>query len=112
MNGLIGGNKLIELYKCSESEKNAIGESVDTEELIAKFYGYLDYVSGEVGNTNFNAAINESTHVFISDFVNITDSAEVLKAKIDSKEYEVKYIDNPMELDEQLEIYLKLLGGQ
>lgn len=115
MNGLIGGNKEIKLYKKSEitvDDINSIGETIVENELIASFYGFLDYISGEVGNTNYKAPIEESTHIFISDFVTISDNAEDLIAEIDNKEYEVKYIDNPMELNEQIEIYLKLLGGQ
>lgn len=123
MNNLIGGNKIIELYKKTNSNANEIGEvenDIDfeisklfsTKDYITSFNGFLDYMSGEVGSANFKAPINESTHIFISDFVNINEDAENLIAVIDNKGYEVKYIDNPMELNEQLEIYLKLLGGQ
>lgn len=109
---MIGGNKTIKLYKKSETSVNDIGESNTNNVLIKSFEGFLDYISGEVGKTNYSAPINESTHVFISDFFEIKENAENLIAKIDNREYEVKYIDNPMELNEQLEIYLKLLGGQ
>lgn len=109
---MIGGNKTIKLYKKSEISVNDIGESDTKDVLVKSFNGFLDYISGEVGKTNYSAPINESTHVFISDFFEIDEEAENLIAKIDSKEYEVKYIDNPMELNEQLEIYLKLIGGQ
>lgn len=112
MNNLIGGNKTIKLYKKSETTVNDIGETENANVLINSFVGFLDYVSGEVGNANYKAPIDESTHIFISDYVEITENAEDLIAEIDSKSYEVKYIDNPMELNEQIEIYLKLIGGQ
>ncbi len=112
MNNLIGGNKTIELYKKSSETINDIGELETEEKLVIDFVGFLDYMSGEVGSANFKAQINESTHIFISDFVEINEDAENLIAKINNKIYEVKYIDNPMGLNEQLEIYLKLLGGQ
>ena len=112
MNNIIGGNKAIKLYKNSGETINEIGEPENEKELLIEIKGFLDYMSGEVGSVNFKAPINESTHIFISDFVEIDEDAEHLIAEIDSKTYEVKYIDNPMELNEQLEIYLKLLGGQ
>lgn len=109
---MIGGNKIIKLYKKNGETINSIGEPVTEKELIINFKGFLDYMSGEVESANFKAPINESTHIFISDFVEIDEEAEELTAEIDNKTYEVKYIDNPMELNEQLEIYLKLLGRQ
>lgn len=109
---MIGGNKIIKLYKKIGETVNCIGEPETKKELVTSFKGFLDYMSGEVGSANFKAPINESTHIFISDFVEIEEDAEKLTAEIDNKSYEVKYIDNPMELNEQLEIYLKLLGGQ
>lgn len=112
MNNVIGGNKTIKLSKKVREIENNIGEMNFKYEEVKSFKGFLDYVSGEIGNSNYKAPINESTHIFISDYIEITEDAENLIAEIDNKEYEVKYIDNPMELNEQLEIYLKLLGGQ
>lgn len=113
MNNLIDGNKTIQLFKKVDNTSNSIGEDTGNyDEEYKSFDGFLDYVSGEVGSANFNALINESTHIFISNYTEITEEAENLIAVIDNKTYEVKYIDSPMELNEQLEIYLKLLGGQ
>ncbi len=113
MNNLIGGNKTIQLMKKVDNVLNDIGEDTGNfEEEYLSFEGFLDYVSGEVGSANFNAPINESTHIFVSDYIEITEETKNLIAIIDNKTYEVKYIDNPMELNEQIEIYLKLLGGQ
>lgn len=112
MNDLIKGNKTIKLYKKEDGEEeNEIGENILTNTLLYTIIGYLDYINGEVGKTNYIAPINESTHIFIADYQEITETTDNLTAKIDGKEYEVKYIDDPMELHEQLEIYLKLLGG-
>ena len=44
------------------------------------------------------------------DLGNVTDenSRMIIKGKV----YDITFIDNPMELDQQLEIYLNYLGGQ
>ena len=113
MNNLIDGNKTIKLFKKDEDKLNSIGENTEFYSIeYLSFNGILDYVSGEVNSENFNVAINESTHIFISNYIEIQEDPENLIAVIDNKIYEVKYIDNPMELNEQLEIYLKLLGRQ
>lgn len=112
MNNLIGGNTIIQLMKKVDNVLNDIGEDSGTFEEYLSFEGFLDYVSGEVGSANFNALINESTHIFVSDYIEIKEEEEKLIAVINNKTYEIKYIDNPMGLNEQLEIYLKLIGGQ
>lgn len=54
------------------------------------------------------------SHVFISDYTAIGShiSAENCRLLINSKVYDVVFIDNPMELNRQLEFYLKYTGGQ
>ena len=39
-------------------------------------------------------------------------TAENARAIINGKTYDITLIDNPMELNQQLEIYLKYTGGQ
>lgn len=113
MNNLIGGNVTIQLKKISTEGTNRIGESNEVyQKYLKPFKGFLDYSSGEVEHKNFNSAIQESTHVFITDYIEIKEKAENLIAEIDNEMYEIKYIDNPMQLNEQLEIYLKYIGRQ
>lgn len=78
--------------------------------------GWLDLASGESRYTTYYAKIQESTHIFIADFVNLDEriSAENARMRIGGKLYDIMLIDNPMEMGSgsQLEIYLKYTGGQ
>lgn len=81
-------------------------------------------MSGETTNrTTFNAKIQESTHVFICDYVPIPNTVEIegsvvrvstenVRIVAQGQSYEVTMIDNPMNLNKHLEIFLKFTGGQ
>jgi len=77
--------------------------------------GWLDLSNGEARYTSFSAKIQESTHVFIADYIPLDNriSAETARMMIDGKSYDITLIDNPMELKHgsQLEIFLKYTGG-
>jgi hypothetical protein len=100
--------------KNGQPVKNAIGEQVidwmDAQELT----GWLDMMSGSSGYSAYNAKIQESTDVFLCDYIPLPQEvkAENARAVIGEKTYDVMLIDNPMGLDEQLEIFLKYTGGQ
>ena len=111
----IGGNitAIIQVYT---SAKNEIGENVQTWADAQTIKGWLDLQAGDSKYTTFNAKMQESTHIFISDYV-VLDSritAENSRMVINGKRYDVLLIDNPMELGNgsQLEFYLKFTGGQ
>ena len=93
--------------------KNEMGEAV--QEWVATFnqIGWLDMQTGSSNHTNFNAKIEESTHVFICDYHSGIDSLQDQDTRmvINGKMYDVLFIDNPMEMNEQLEIYLRKVGG-
>lgn len=112
----IGGNMSIIILKQSGTGTNAIGEKVQKWEPVQSLWGWLDQLSGGTGYTAYNAKIQESTHVFISDYVPLAEgvTAENCRVKIGKAMYDVTLIDNPMELKSgsQLEIYLKYTGGQ
>ena len=110
----IGGNILGAIQVVSTA-KNSIGESVQSWTAIQTLKGWLDLSSGDSKYTNYNAKVQESTHVFIADYVSLdprikTENSRML---INSKSYDVMLIDNPMEMGSgsQLEIYLKYTGG-
>lgn len=111
----IGGNTkaVIQTYTVT---KNEIGEQVKTwvDKLTLK--GWLDLQGGDSKYTTFSAKMQESTHVFIADYVPLADSiqAENSRMTINGKRYDILLIDNPMEMGggSQLEIYLKYTGGQ
>jgi hypothetical protein len=111
----IGGNikAVIQVYT---SAKNAIGENVQTWADAQTIKGWLDLSSGEARFTTYNAKIQESTHVFICDYVPLDSriTAESSRMVINGKRYDILLIDNPMELGtgSHLEFYLKFTGGQ
>ncbi len=111
----IDGNATILIQKKSGVTKNAISEQVPAwEDALTIEEGFLDLMGGTSGYTTYNAKIQESTHVFICDYVPLPQDLkeENARAIIGGKVYDVTYIDNPMGLDEHLEIFLKYTGGQ
>ena len=111
----IGGN-INAIIQISTASKNAIGEMVNTWANVQTLRGWLDLFSGRASYSAFNAKIQESTHLFICDYVPIDSrvTAENARMKINGKVYEITLIDNPMEMGSgsQLEIFLKYTGGQ
>ena len=111
----IGGNIKAMIQVCT-SAKNDIGEHVQTWTDAQQIKGWLDLSSGESRYTTYHAKIQESTHVFIADYVPLDSriTAESSRMVINGKRYDVLLIDNPMEMGtgSQLEIYLKFTGGQ
>lgn len=110
----INGNIIAQLQKRTGTTKNEIGEQVKTWETLHSLRGFLDYSSGESRYTTFNAKIQETTHIFICDFVKLDSSLvpENSRMIINGRTYDVVLIDNPMGLNRHLEIYLKYTGGQ
>ena len=111
----IGGNikAIIQVYTSAD---NDIGENVQTWADVQSIKGWLDLQTGDSRNTTFNAKIQESTHIFIADYVALDKriTAESARLVINGKRYEILLIDNPMELGSgsQLEFYLRFTGGQ
>ena len=112
MNG-IGGNLTADV-QIKTSVLNEIGEGEITWETVQSLTGWLDYMTGNVNHSNFNSKIEESTHVFVGDYVQLNEeiTEENSRMLINGKVYNILLIDDPMELHEQLEIYLKFTGGQ
>ena len=111
---MIGGNTSIQI-QISTTKKNTIGEGVKAWETVQTIHGWLDLQSGESGYQNFNAKIQESTHVFVSDYVALDASIKAENSRVvdeDGLIYDVMLIDDPMKMHKQLEIYLKYAGGQ
>lgn len=110
---MIGGNTTAAL-QIRTTTKNEIGEAVKSWKTVDEIKGFLDMSSGDSKYTTYNAKIQESTHVFISDwrkldaFVKAENSRLVINGEI----YDVMLIDDPMGLHKQIEIYLQYRGGQ
>jgi hypothetical protein len=111
----IGGNikAIIQVYTSAD---NDIGENVQTWTDVQSIKGWLDLQTGDSRNTTFNAKIQESTHIFIADYVALDKriTAESARLVINGKRYDILLIDNPMEMGSgsQLEFYLRFTGGQ
>lgn len=108
---MIGGNTVAQL-QTKTTAKNAIGENVASWATIDTLKGFLDLSSGNAKYTTYNSKITESTHLFLCDYKELTVNEEDARMVINNRVYDVTYIDNPMELNEHLEIFLKYIGGQ
>lgn len=110
---MIGGNIDGEL-QVKTTVKNEIGESIPAWKTVKVIRGWLDLSSGDSKYTNYNAKIQESTHVFICDYVELDKEANSENSRmiVGGRIYDVMLIDNPMNLNQHLEIYLKYVGGQ
>ena len=108
----IGGNVMGQL-QTKTTIKNEIGESISTWKTRHNLTGFLDYSSGDSKYLVYNAKVQESTHVFVCDYVPLDGDikAENSRMTVNGKVYDILLIDNPMELNYQLEIYLKFTGG-
>lgn len=107
---MLGGNIQATIEVLAESYKNVIGESEQIFTEVKNITGWLDMVSGDSGRLNFYAKVEESTHVFLCDYFTIDFTAENARLVIDGKVYDIRYIDNPMQSNQHLEIYLKYMG--
>lgn len=128
---MIGGDTKA-ILQVSTTTKNEIGEQVKAwvdvpvmmpERKEPGLFGWLDYRSGEANYATYNAKIQESSHVFICDYVqipativvngkNVSINVENARMMIDSKQYDVKLMDDPMGLHQHLEFFLDYTGGQ
>ena len=111
----IGGN-ITASIQIATTSKNEIGEHVQTWETVQSIKGWLDLSDGDARYTTYNAKIQESTHVFVADFVTLDEriTAETARMIVNGERYDITLIDNPMSLGSgsQLEFYLKYTGGQ
>lgn len=107
------GGKSIGIIQTNSTEKNEIGEAVKAWTDAFSLCGWLGLQSGDSKYTNFNAKIEESTHVFLCDYhagayaLASQDTRMIIKGFV----YDVVFIDNPDEMDAQLEIYLRKVGA-
>lgn len=116
----IGGNTdaVIQIKTIAQ---NDIGEDAETwVDAVDTFIGWLDLSSGSSNGVNYNAKIQQSTHIFVCDYFDLTatkgDTGKKLTPEnsrmiINGEVYEVSVYDNPMNMNAQLEIYLVYVGG-
>lgn len=109
---MIGGNTQA-IIQTKNVIENEIGEHekrwVDTQQIE----GFLDLMSGDSNFQSYDAKIQESTHIFIMDFIvlNPTIRPNTSRLLIEQDVYDILLIDDPMNLNRQLEFYLRFTGG-
>lgn len=106
---MIGGNTEAMLQKINGSETNSIGEQVQSWTDVQALWGWLDLSTGDSKYT-YDAKLQESTHIFITDYVPIDQRPHDKRLVVNGMVYEVLLIDDPMGLHQQLEISLKFVG--
>ena len=112
---MIDGNQFLQIQVLSGTTKNAIGERETAWETVQSIWGWLDLSNGDSKTTTFNAKVQESTHVFVADYVPLVEGVKAENARAvdeDGHVYDVMLFDDPMKLHEQWEIFLKYTGGQ
>lgn len=112
----IGGNIKAVIQVNTGAETNEIGELTKVWTDVQTIKGWLDLQSGDSRYTTYHAKIQESTHLFIADYValNKSISAENARMVINGSRYDILLIDNPMGMGNgsQLEFFLRFTGGQ
>ena len=113
---MIGGNVWGCLQVKDAGTKNAIGEAVHSWMDVTSVLGWLDLMesAGNGANyINFSAKIQESTHIFMTDFQTFKNlsTSENARFIINGLVYDILLIDDPMGMHEHLEIYLRFVGG-
>ncbi len=104
---MIGGNTTAVL-QVKTSVKNAFGEKTETWNDLVSIKGFLDFTGGDGSyKSNFKGAVEETTHLFLCDYVKFDVKPTQCRMMIDGKCYDVLMIDNPMNLNRHLEIMLK-----
>lgn len=106
---MIGGNIEAVLQQKNGSTTNEIGEKIQAWADLQTLTGWLDLSSGDSKYT-YNAKLQESTHIFLCDYVPIDRKATDKRLVVNGDIYDVLLIDDPMELHQHLEIYLRYVG--
>lgn len=106
----IGGNLELTIQVKVVTD-NDIGEPVNnwTDSITIK--GWLDLSSG-TSTYSHKTKTEESSHVFITDYNSTVRGLDPAKCRciINNRIYQITFIDDPMELHDHLEIFLKLVG--
>ena len=107
---MVGGN-LEAMIQLKSTNDNDIGEAISTWTDLITIKGWLDLSSG-TSTYSHKTKTEESSHVFITDYDKTVRELDISKCRFiaNSRVYEVKFIDDPMELHDHLEIFLNLVG--
>ena len=106
---MIGGN-ITAVLQTKTSSKNAFGEITNEWTDLQLLKGFLDFTGGDGSyKSNFKGSVEETTHIFICDYDEIASKAKPTQSRlvVNGSVYDVLMIDNPMNLNQHLEIMLK-----
>jgi len=109
---MIGGNT-IATVQVKNIVINEIGEHETNWNDVQSIKGFLDLMSGDSNFQSYDTKLQDSTHIFISDFVVLDPIIRSNNSRliVEQNVYDILLIDNPMNLDRQLEIYLRFIGS-
>ena len=111
----IGGNTTATI-QVSSITQNEIGEDVKAWTDVQTITGWLDLAGGDSSYTAYSAKVQQSTHVFVADWVPLDKSInpETSRMDIGGQAHDIMLLDNPMGMQDgsQWEIYLKFTGGR
>lgn len=109
----IGGN-ITGRIQTQTTTKNRVGEGVKEWQDAFSVKGWLGLQSGDSKYTTYNAKVEESSHCFLCDFHSgiYALASQATRMIIKGFIYDVLLIDNPDEMDEQLEIFLRRVGAE
>ena len=107
---MIGGNieATIQIKLVTD---NDLGEHIDNWTDFITIKGWLDLSSGTSTHSH-KTKTEESTHVFISDYNETVRKLDITKHRciINDRVYQITFIDDPMEIHDHLEMFLRLVG--
>jgi head-tail adaptor len=106
---MIGGNIKAVYQQNTGFTTNEIGERIPDWKDANHLTGWLDLTNGDSKYT-YNAKLQESTHIFLCDYVAIDRKADDKRLVVNGISYDVLLVDDPMEMHQQLEIYLRYVG--
>ena len=114
----IGGNITATVQIKTVTGKNVIGESTEAWSDVGSVLGWLDYSTGQNAVNQYNAKLQDTTHYFLCDhsrWIQAVQDQQITpencRLVVANNIYNVLLIDDPMELHQHLEIYLKYIGG-
>lgn len=101
----------VERYKDLD---NGIGGNIEKWDAHKIIKGWLDSVQGYGANMEgvfLNAFLQDSTHILITDYTTDITNKDRLRDNADNI-YNIILIDDPVNINHHLEIYLKFTGNK
>lgn len=106
---MIGGSTEVIVQHKNGTTVDEIGDRVPAWKPLLTLTGWLDLMSGDAKHT-YNAKLQESTHIFLCDYVTMDKHVDNKRMIIDGDIYDILLIDDPMQMHQHLEIYLRYVG--